>query len=143
MPKPLFAKLVAVAAIGFLCLLGGGVYGLSSGDRMLLTLSVLIGLCSLVRFLLLFRTIRSKSYDVLSGICKKKEPSLFRKNQQITFQADDGKEFCFTFEKSIRLLEGHRYNLYFRRNSSGPEGYKDAPPDLLGFEEIVEYSSQS
>lgn len=43
MPKPLFTKLVAVAAIGFLCLLGGGVYGLSSGDRMLLTLSVLIG----------------------------------------------------------------------------------------------------
>lgn len=42
MPKPLFTKLVAVAAIGFLCLLGGGVYGLSSGDRMLFTLSVLI-----------------------------------------------------------------------------------------------------
>ena len=39
MPKPLFAKLVAVAAIGFLCLLGGSVYGLSTGDRILLMLS--------------------------------------------------------------------------------------------------------
>ena len=51
MPKPLFSKLVAVAAIGFLCLLGGGVYGLSSGDRMLFTLSVLIGLQMSTTFL--------------------------------------------------------------------------------------------
>lgn len=143
MPKPLFTKLIAVAAIGFLCLLGGGVYGLSTGDRMLFILSILIGLCSLVRFLLLLRTVQSKSYYVLSGICKKKEPSLFRKSQQITFQSDDGKEFYFTFEKSFRLLEGHRYKLYFRQNSDSPEGYESAPPDLLGFEEIVEYSSQT
>ena len=39
MPKPLFAKLVAVAAIGFLCLLGGSVYGLSTEDRILLMLA--------------------------------------------------------------------------------------------------------
>ena len=48
MPKPLFAKLVAVAAIGFLCLLGGSVYGLSTEDRILLMLSILIGACSLI-----------------------------------------------------------------------------------------------
>ena len=53
MPKPLFSKLVAVAAIGFLCLLGGSVYGLSTGDHILLMLSILIGACSLIRFLLL------------------------------------------------------------------------------------------
>ena len=42
MPKPLFSKLVAVAAIGFLCLLGGSIYGLTNGDRILLMLSILI-----------------------------------------------------------------------------------------------------
>lgn len=75
MPKPLFAKLVAVAAIGFLCLLGGSVYGLSTEDRILLMLSILIGACSLIRFLLLLRDIRSGSYYVLFGTCVKREPS--------------------------------------------------------------------
>ena len=89
MPKPLFSKLVAVAAIGFLCLLGGSVYGLTSGDRILLMLSILIGACSLIRFLLLLRDIRSGSYYVLSGICVKREPSLFKKSQQITFKSDE------------------------------------------------------
>ena len=119
MPKPLFSKLVAVAAIGFLCLLGGSIYGLTNGDRILLMLSILIGACSLIRFLLLLKDIRSGSYYVLSGICKKRAPSLFKKSQQITFKSDEGKEYHFTFEKSIKLLEGHRYKLYFRKNSSG------------------------
>ena len=92
MPKPLFAKLVAVAAIGFLCLLGGSVYGLSTEDRILLMLSILIGACSLIRFLLLLRDIRSGSYYVLFGTCVKREPSLFKKSQQITFKSDEGKE---------------------------------------------------
>ena len=74
-------------------------------------LSILIGACSLIRFLLLLRDIRSESYYVLSGICVKREPSLFKKSQQITFKSDEGKEYHFTFEKSIKLLEGHRYEL--------------------------------
>lgn len=138
MPKPLFSKLVAVAAIGFLCLLGGSVYGLTSGDRILLMLSILIGACSLIRFLLLLRDIRSRSYYVLSGTCAKRYPSLFKKNQQITFKSDDGKEYLFTVEKSIKLLEGHHYRLYFRNNSSSSEAIGSSTPDLLGFEEIVE-----
>ena len=135
MPKPLFSKLVAVAAIGFLCLLGGSVYGLSTGDR--------IGACSLIRFLLLLRDIRSESYYVLSGICVKREPSLFKKSQQITFKSDEGKEYHFTFEKSIKLLEGHRYKLYFRKKSNSTEAIDSPMPDLLGFEEIMEYATKA
>lgn len=138
MPKPLFSKLVAVAAIGFLCLLGGSVYGLTSGDRILLMLSILIGACSLIRFMLLLRDIRSGSYYVLSGVCVKRVPSLFKKSQQITFKSDDGKEYHFIIEKSIKLLEGHHYRLYFRKNSSSTEAIDSSSPDLLGFEEIVE-----
>ena len=143
MPKPLFAKLVAVAAIGFLCLLGGSVYGLSTGDRILLMLSILIGACSLIRFLLLLRDIRSGSYYVLFGTCVKREPSLFKKSQQITFKSDEGKEYHFTFEKSIKLLEGHRYKLYFRKKSNSTEAIDSPMPDLLGFEEIMEYATKA
>ena len=63
--------------------------------------------------------------------------SLFKKSQQITFKSDEGKEYHFTFEKSIKLLEGHRYELYFRKNSSSTESIDSSAPDLLGFEEIV------
>ena len=112
-------------------------YSICTGDRILLMLSILIGACSLIRFLLLLRDIRSESYYVLSGICVKREPSLFKKSQQITFKSDEGKEYHFTFEKSIKLLEGHRYELYFRKNSSSTESIDSSAPDLLGFEEIV------
>ena len=112
-------------------------YSICTGDRILLMLSILIGACSLIRFLLLLRDIRSESYYVLSGICVKREPSLFKKSQQITFKLDEGKEYHFTFEKSIKLLEGHRYELYFRKNSSSTESIDSSAPDLLGFEEIV------
>ncbi len=142
MPKPLFSKLVAVAAIGFLCLLGGSVYGLSTGDRILLMLSILIGACSLIRFLLLLRDIRSGSYYVLSGICVKRQPSLFKKSQQITFKSDEGREYHFTFEKSIKLLEGRRYKLYFRKNSSSTETIDASMPDLLGHEETIAYAEK-
>ena len=137
MPKPLFSKLVAVAAIGFLCLLGGSVYGLTSGDRILLMLSILIGACSLIRFLILLRDIRTGSYYVLSGTCVKRDPSLFKKSQQITFKSDEGKEYHFTFEKSIKLLEGHRYKLYFRKNTLSTEAIVSSAPNLLDFEEII------
>ena len=143
MPKPLFSKLVAVAAIGFLCLLGGSVYGLTSGDRILLMLSILIGACSLIRFLILLRDIRTGSYYVLSGTCVKRDPSLFKKSQQITFKSDEGKEYHFTFEKSIKLLEGHRYKLYFRKKSNSTEAIDSPMPDLLGFEEIMEYATKA
>ena len=113
-------------------------YSICTGDRILLMLSILIGACSLIRFLLLLRDIRSGSYYVLFGTCVKREPSLFKKSQQITFKSDEGKEYHFTFEKSIKLLEGHRYELYFRKNSSSTESIDSSAPDLLGFEEIVE-----
>ena len=100
-------------------------------------LSILIGACSLIRFLLLLRDIRSGSYYVLSGICVKREPSLFKKSQQITFKSDEGKEYHFTFEKSIKLLEGHHYRLYFRKNSSSTEAIGSSASDLLGFEEAI------
>ena len=140
MPKPLFSKLVAVAEIGFLCLLGGSVYGLTSGDRILLMLSILIGACRLIRFLLLLRDISYRFYYVLSGVCVKREPSLFKKSQQITFKSDEGKEYHFTFEKSIKLLEGHRYKLYLRKVSKPLESDLNTvfSSTLLAYEAIME-----
>ena len=137
MPKPLFSNLVAICAIGFLCLLFGCVYGISTNDRILCMLSILVGLCSMIRFLLLFRQIRSKSYRTLTGTCIKKIPSaLFGKSQKVIFSTQDGKEYQFNLEKNVKLLSGHHYRLYFRLPLPHMEEDNYSPQDFLGFEEI-------
>ena len=86
MPKPLFSKLVAICAIGFFCLFFGIVYAIYSKDSIFLMLSLSVGLCSALRFFLLFRIIRSKRYYTLTGLCVKREMTLFGKNQEILFR---------------------------------------------------------
>lgn len=136
MPKCLFTKLVAVCAIGFLCVLLGCIYGFATKDRILFILSLLIGGCSLIRFLLLFRLIRSKSYEVMTGTCIKREPAFFQKTQQISFRTTDGKEHRFTLEKNQKLLEGHHYRLFFKKLPPERAEFTSATQDFLGFEEL-------
>ena len=79
MPKPLFSKLIAICAIGFFCLFFGIIYAIYSKDSIFLMLSLSVGLCSALRFFLLFRVIRSKRYYTLTGLCVKREMTLFGK----------------------------------------------------------------
>ena len=138
MPKPLFSKLVAICAIGFLCLFFGGIYGLSTNDRILCMLSILVALCSFIRFFLLYRQIHSKSYRTLTGTCiKRVPPSLLGNTQKITITTQEGKEYEFTLEKQVKLLTGHHYRLYFKPPISGMDEHIYSPQDFLGFEELA------
>lgn len=142
MPKPLFMKLIVQAAIGFFCVLIGCVYSISSQDYIFLLLSLLIGICSLVRFVCLYQMIRCHRYFTLEGQCKSREPSLFKKTQQVLLLTEDSREYRFTLDKSVKILRGHHYRLYFRI----PEApAKAAVPEtagllqsfhFLGFEEM-------
>lgn len=144
MPKPLFTKLVAICAIGFLCLLFGGIYGLSTNDRILCMLSILVALCSFIRFFLLYRQIRSKSYCTLTGTCTKHiPPSLLGKTQKITITTQEGIEYEFSLEKQVKLLMGHHYKLYFKPPILGMDEHIYSPPDFLGFEEIYIFKSKN
>ena len=69
MPKPLFTKLIVQAAVGFFFVLVGCVYGIHSKDDIFITLSLLIGLCSLIRTCSFYRLIHNEAYRVLSGTC--------------------------------------------------------------------------
>lgn len=51
MPKPLFTRLAAICAVGLFCVLFGGVYALSQKDTILLVMSLLLGVCCIIRFL--------------------------------------------------------------------------------------------
>lgn len=138
MPKPLFTKLVAQAAIGFFCVLFGSIYALHTKDRIFLIMSLLIGLCCLIRSMSLFRLIQKQYYYALEGLCSKKDQLLFHKNQQIVIIDKDGKEYTFTMDKRVRLLQGHYYRLFFRKPPFTP--FDNATPpsvhDYLGMEEI-------
>ena len=45
MPKPLFTRLAALCAVGLFCVLFGCVYALTQKDTILLTMSLLLGVC--------------------------------------------------------------------------------------------------
>lgn len=138
MPKPLFSKLIAICAIGFFCLFFGIVYAIYSKDSIFLMLSLSVGLCSALRFFLLFRVIRSKRYYTLTGLCVKREMTLFGKNQEILFRTmEEPKcEYRLTLAKNIKLLAGHSYRLYFQYYGTELSDGNFSPHGFLGFEEL-------
>lgn len=143
MPKPLFMKLIAVCAIGFFCVLLGCVYSISSHDHVFLLLSLLIGLCSLIRFISLYQMIRFHRYLTIEGQCKKREPAMFKKTVQVLLLTEDGREYRFTLDKNVKILQGHHYRLYFRIPDSKENltDISNAFHAFLGAEEITSVAS--
>lgn len=133
MPKPLFTKLVAQGAIGFFCVLFGCIYGLHSHDRILFLLSLFIGIGSLIQSMNLYRLIQTKSYVQLEGICIKREATLFKQSLHVCFMDSDGKEYHFTLDKGVKLLQGHYYRLYFKITKESDVSFEN----FLGFEELT------
>ena len=139
MPKPLFTRLAAICAVGLFCVLFGCVYALSQKDTILLVMSLLLGVCCIIRFLLLYHAVKAENYRVLEGICFKREKSPLTRNQKVLFRTTDGKEYRFNLEKHTRLLAGHSYRLYFKNESLQEEMAGDLlhTPALIGYEELM------
>lgn len=144
MPKPLFTRLAAICAVGLFCVLFGGVYALSQKDTILLVMSLLLGVCCIIRFILLYHAVKTENYRVLEGICIKREKSPLTRNQQVLFRTADGKEYRFSLEKNTRLLAGHSYRLYFKKESPLGENAGDLlhTPALIGYEELMEVAAE-
>ena len=137
MPKPLLSKLIAQAVIGFFFLLVGCVYGIHSKDDIFIMLSLLIGLCSLIRTFSFYRLIHNEAYRVLSGTCIRQTSMPFKKDRQIVLIDETQREYRLSLDKNINLLSGHHYRLYFRQSDgldSGDNNYSST--DLLGYEEL-------
>ena len=141
MPKPLLSKLIAQAAIGFFCVLFGYIIGLQTKDKILLFMSLVIGACCLIRCISLHHLIHSGSYLIVEGYCSKRDVSPLKKTQQIHLIRSDDREYQFTADKSVKLLQGHYYRLYFRTFPSTDEQIIGHTGSLLGFEEISSFSS--
>ena len=137
MPKPLFTKLIVQVAVGFFFVLVGCVYGIHSKDDIFIMLSLLIGLCSLIRTFSFYRLIHNEAYRVLSGTCIRQTSMPFKKDRQIVLIDETQREYRLSLDKNINLLSGHHYRLYFRQSDgldSGDNNYSST--DLLGYEEL-------
>ena len=113
-------------------------------DTILLVMSLLLGVCCIIRFLLLYRTIKTENYRILEGTCIKREKSPLTRNQKVLFRTTDGKEYRFSLEKNTRLLAGHSYRLYFKKESTQEEkaGKPLHNPALIGYEELIEVAAE-
>lgn len=69
MPKPFFTKLVAISAIGFFCVLFGCIFGIATHDRLFILMSLLIGICSILRALSFYHLIHTHAYLSLDVGC--------------------------------------------------------------------------
>lgn len=137
MPKPLLSKLIAQAVIGFFFLLVGCVYGIHSKDDLFIILSLLIGLCSLIRTCSFYRLIHNEAYRVLSGTCIRQTSMPFKKESQIVLVDETQREYRLTLDKDSGLLPGHHYRFYFRKAVGLDSGDIDCSSmDLLGYEEL-------
>ena len=141
MPKALFTKLIAQAAIGFFCILIGCSYGIYCHDRLFVIMSLLIGAFCIMRTISLYHLIQTKSYRTLTGTCIKCEPIILKKSQEIHFIDILGQEYYFSLDKTVKLVKGHHYRLFFRPNISCNSKKFDvnnsfASYDFLGFEEF-------
>ena len=137
MPKPLFTKLIVQVAVGFFFVLVGCVCGIHSKDDIFIMLSLLLGLCSLIRTFSFYRLIHNEAYRVLSGTCIRQTSMPFKKDRQIVLIDETQREYRLSLDKNINLLSGHHYRLYFRQSDgldSGDNNYSST--DLLGYEEL-------
>lgn len=137
MPKPLFTKLIVQAAVGFFFVLVGCVYGIHSKDDIFITLSLLIGLCSLIRTCSFYRLIHNEAYRVLSGTCIRQTSIPLKKDRQIVLVDETQREYRLTLDKDIKLFSGHYYRFYFRQPAGLDSDYnRYSSTDLLGYEEL-------
>lgn len=89
-----------------------------------------------IEAVILYRLIHSHSYKMIEGTCTKREPAFFKNTQQILITDNMNQEYCFSLDKSVKLLQGHYYRLYFRKTIH-PENTSNSYQDFLGFEELA------
>ena len=82
-PSVLFRKWIFTLAVGVCCLGVGIIYFFFAGDGVLMGLSGLVFGFSLLRSILLYRTISSKDYDTVEGTCVSISNRLLRKCRRI------------------------------------------------------------
>lgn len=133
--------LTGAAGIGFL-LVGLAVF-FSLGDLVLLMLSGMLTLCTLLRCVEFYRTVRRRRYQAIEVTCiALGRPSIGRQ-REIRLLLQDGREVVVTWDKRVNLRIGRRYRIFYRLDCAPPHGgagLHDLPAGnlLLALEDLGE-----
>lgn len=143
-PPVLLRRWLLTAAAGLGFLLAGLAAFLALEDRVLLTLSALLALCTLLRCLSFYRMAAGQAYGSLEGVCITIQRLPMRRQQNVRLLAPDGGEHTFALDKQTRLRVGNCYRIYFQQSPAGlpddgPFRRLQAQDIILGLEDLGEY----
>lgn len=143
-PPVLLRRWLLAAAAGPGFLLAGLAAFLALEDRVLLTLSALLALCTLLRSFSFYRMAAGQAYGVFEGVCVAIQRPPMRRQQSVRLLTLDGGEHTFALDKQVRLRVGNCYRVYFQRPPAGTreDGLFEclqAQDVFLGLEDLGEY----
>lgn len=140
-PPVLLRRWLLQAATGLGCLMSGAVVSLASGDRVLLTLSILLALLTALRCVCLYRMIDKGAYEAVEGVCIRIKYAPLRKQRSISLLTEGGMEREVLADKRIRVQVGHYYRVYLQHT---PVFQTDTlPVQSLALEDLGEASAEN
>lgn len=114
-PAVLRRRWLVQAAAGLECLISGAIMFLTAGDRVLLTISILLALFTAARCFSLYRLIAGGEYQTAEGVCIHIKNAPLRRQRSISLLMESGEERTILLDKQIRVRIGNCYRVYFRQ----------------------------
>lgn len=147
-PAALRRRWLLTGAAGIGILLVGLAVFLSIGDRLLLILSGMLALCTLLRCVAYYRTVRCGRYEAVEGTCVALGRAGLGRQRKVQLLLQDGRGTVVTMDKRMDLRIGHRYRIFCRLNNTSTSGRGD-PQDptagelFLALEDLGEYRADT
>ena len=113
MKNILLRRIIALSAINILCFVVGIAYGLATGDRLLMMMSIIICAVNTYKMCDLKRIEKNNKYIILSGKCIESSYNLVGRYRVYKIQiGEDVLEV--SVPKSIKLDNNKEYSFYFK-----------------------------
>ena len=106
-------RIITLSAISILCFVVGIAYGIATGDRLLMMMSVIICIVNGYKMWDLKRTEKNNKYIILSGICMESSCKLVGRYR--VYRIQSGEDMLeVSVPKSIKLENNKEYSFYFK-----------------------------
>lgn len=106
-------RILTLAVISTLCFVVGIAYGVATGDKMLMAMSIIICAVNLYKIWDLKRIEKKNKYIMISGKCVESSYNLVGRYK--VYKIQNGKDLLdVSVPKSIKLENNKEYNFYFK-----------------------------
>jgi len=114
MKEIIIKRIIVLALIGILCLVTGMAYGIATGDKTLIIMSLIICIVNGYKVWDIKQTEKKGKYIIVSGKCVDSTASIAGRYR--TYKISDAdKDFEVSVPKSVKLEINKTYNLYFKK----------------------------